>query len=118
MRNHSAGAADGMLSHTDNTHFRQRVLQLSTSLRKSEKGATGADGYINWLNHAALKANGPRIENATITELEVIATIWRAITKFEAVYGKFLPRSNSADGRVRKLGAGASPGAGSNWLAH
>jgi hypothetical protein len=42
-------------------------------------------GHV-WLKHASLKIGGPRIEEATITELEVIYTIWRAISKFQAVY--------------------------------
>jgi hypothetical protein len=84
-----AGAAEGMLPPTDEPHFRQKVEALSASPEiKLEGGATEANDYINWLKHGSLKRGGPRVENATITELEAIATIWRAITKFEATYVK------------------------------
>src|SRR5215471_18745408 len=75
-----AGAGEGMLPPTDKPHFRQKVKELETLLGE------GANDYINWLKHGTLKQNGPRIENAKITCLEVIVTIWRAITKFEATY--------------------------------
>jgi hypothetical protein len=81
-----AAAAEGMLPDTDEPHFRQKVKALAASLSGVAEGATGPNDYINWLKHGTLQKGGPRIENATITELEVIATIWRAITKFEAVY--------------------------------
>jgi hypothetical protein len=84
-----AGAAEGMLPDTDEPHFRQKVKALSILPNiQLAGGATGANDYINWLKHGTLVKGGPRIENASITELEVIATIWRAISKFEAVYVK------------------------------
>jgi hypothetical protein len=83
-----AGAAEGMLPKTNEPHFRQKLKALSASAEiKAEGGATDPNDYINWLKHGTLVKGGPRVESATITELEVIATIWRAITKFEAVYG-------------------------------
>lgn len=82
-----AGAAEGMLPETDASHFRQKLKALPASVEvKAAGGATGANDYINWLKHGSF-SGGPRVESATITELEVIATIWRAITKFEAIYG-------------------------------
>jgi hypothetical protein len=82
-----AGAGEGMLPETDEPTFRQKVKALSASAEiKAEGGATGPNDYINWLKHGSLIRGGPRVENARITELEVIATIWRAITKFEVVY--------------------------------
>jgi hypothetical protein len=82
-----AGAAEGILPDTDAPHFRQKVEELSVSLAiKAEGGATGSNDYINWLKHGQTKAGGPRVEGATVTELEVITVIWRAITKFHATY--------------------------------
>jgi hypothetical protein len=84
-----AGAAEGKLPDTDEPHFRQKVRSLSMSPEiQLAGGATGPNDYINWLKHGTLVKGGPRIENASITELEAIATIWRAISKFEAGYVK------------------------------
>jgi hypothetical protein len=81
-----AGAGEGMLPETDNPHFRQKVKALEAMLPEGDEGEKGPNAYINWLKHGTLKKGGARIENARITELEVIVTIWRGITKFEAVY--------------------------------
>jgi hypothetical protein len=82
-----AGAGEGILPDTDNPHFRQKVKALSASPEiKAEGGATGPNDYINWLKHGQIERDGSRIENATIAELEMIAVIWRAITKFQATY--------------------------------
>ena len=80
-----AAAGEGMLPETDVPHFRQKVKALAASLPAAEEGAQGPNDYINWLKHGT--PDGKRLENARITELEVINTVWRAITKFEAVYG-------------------------------
>src|SRR5262245_13645502 len=50
---------------------------------------------INWLKHGTIKKNGPRIENATIPASESIAVVWRAITKFDAVYNDQTPQMRS-----------------------
>jgi hypothetical protein len=82
-----AGAAEGILPDTDEAHFRQKVKELAAKPEiKAAGGATGPNDYINWLKHGQLIRNGPRIENATILEIEVIAVIWRAITKFRVTY--------------------------------
>jgi hypothetical protein len=81
-----AGAGEGMLPQTDNPHFLQKVRALAAALPETEEGAKGPNDYINWLKHGTLTKGGPRIENARITEFEVIVAIWRAITKFKAVY--------------------------------
>lgn len=78
-------AGEGMLPETDTRHFRQKVKALAATIPKLE-GAAGPNDYINWLKHGAVKQGAARIENAKITELEVIVTIWRGITKFEAVH--------------------------------
>jgi hypothetical protein len=81
-----AGAGEGMLPETDKPHFRQKAMALEAKLPKTDEGENTANAYINWLKHG-IKIGGPRIEEATITELEVIYVIWRAISKFQAVYG-------------------------------
>jgi len=75
-----------MLPDTDKPHFRQKAMALEKRLPKND-GENSANAVINWLKHGKLKQNGPIIENATISELEVIYTIWRGISKFQAVYG-------------------------------
>lgn len=100
-----AGAAEGMLPDTDDPHFRQKVKALSVSPEiQAEGGATGPNDYINWLKHGSLKRGGPRVESATISQLEVIATIWRAITKFEATYGASPADRTPANAVVCELG--------------
>src|SRR6185295_3672791 len=82
-----AGAAEGILPDTDEAHFRQKVKELATKPEiKAAGGATGPNDYINWLKHGTLVKGGPRFENATILEVEVLAVIWRAITKFRVTY--------------------------------
>ena len=53
---------------------------------KGAEGENRANAHINWLKHGKVRDNEARIETATISQLDVIVTIWRAITKFEAVY--------------------------------
>jgi hypothetical protein len=82
-----AGAAEGMLPDTDEPHFRQKMKELAGAPEiKAAGGATGPNDYINWLKHASLMKGGPGIENAIIPLIEVIAVIWRAITKFRVTY--------------------------------
>jgi hypothetical protein len=82
-----AGAAEGMLPDSDEAHFRQKVKELAAKPEiRAAGGATGPNDYINWLKHGQLMKGAARIENATILEIEVIAVIWRAITKFRVTY--------------------------------
>jgi arginyl-tRNA synthetase len=88
-----AAAGEGILLDTDEPHFRQKVQALSSSPEiKEAGGATGPNAIINWLKHGTLVKRGPKVEKATITEVEVLATIWRGISKFEAVYGSQTPQ--------------------------
>jgi predicted Rossmann-fold nucleotide-binding protein len=52
---------------------------------RNEGEANKANTIINWLKHGTGE-DGKRIENANITELEIILAITRAISKFVAVY--------------------------------
>ena len=67
--------------------FRQKVMALEASLPKTKHGENSANAYVNWLKHGRFKTGGARIEATTISDLEVIYTIWRAISKFQAAYG-------------------------------
>ncbi len=87
-----AGAAEGILPDTWKPHFREKVKALSNSPEiKAEGGATGANDYINWLKHGSFKG-GSRIENATIPAEESVAVVYRAITKYNAVYDDLSPQ--------------------------
>jgi hypothetical protein len=82
-----AGAGEGMLPETENSHFRQKAMALEAALPRTKDGENTANAYINWLKHGKFKTGGARVEETTISELEVIYTIWRAISKFQAVSG-------------------------------
>jgi hypothetical protein len=88
-----AGAAEGILPETWKPHFRQKVKELSKSLEiKEEGGAIGSNDYINWLKHGTLVKKGPRFETATIPAEESVVTVWRAVTKYNAVYDDLSPQ--------------------------
>jgi hypothetical protein len=73
-----AAAGEGMLPPTDKAHFRE--LDAVTSV----------NDIVNWLRHGEIKAKQhndyKRIENVAIEEFETIVLIYRAITKFDAVF--------------------------------
>jgi hypothetical protein len=82
-----AGAGEGMLPDAEEANFRQKVKELAVAAEiKIPGGATGPDDYINWLKHGRLIKGNPGSENAIIPEIEVLAVIWRAITKFRITY--------------------------------
>jgi hypothetical protein len=88
-----AGAAEGMLPETWKPHFREKVKVLSKSPEIREAGgATGENDYINWLKHGSLKRGGPRFETATIPAEENLAVVYRAISKYRAVYDDLSPQ--------------------------
>lgn len=92
-----AGAAEGILPETGKPHFRQKVKELSKELSKLPEvqetgGAIGPNDYINWLKHGSLERGGPRLETATIPVLESVIVVYRAITKYHAVYDDFSPQ--------------------------
>jgi hypothetical protein len=77
-----ASAAEGVLPKTDKPHLFPKLQTLIASLPEEAEGATGINDFTNWTKH------GGKYERATIPELEVIATIARAVSKFVAVYGE------------------------------
>jgi len=79
-----------MLPPTDKQYFFKKAKELEKELGAQPDGVTGANDIINWLKHGEVTdpATGQRkrYETATIEELEVIVTIHRGITKFEAIF--------------------------------
>jgi hypothetical protein len=71
-----AAAGEGMLPSTDKAHF----CELDDAV-------TSVNDIVNWLRHGEIKAKQhKRIENVAIGEFETIVLIYRAITKFDAVF--------------------------------
>jgi threonyl-tRNA synthetase len=68
-----ASAAEGILPHTDNPHLFQKLKALTASIPEDP------NAFTNWTKHGTHN-------KATISELEVIATIVRATSKFTALY--------------------------------
>jgi hypothetical protein len=88
-----AAAAEGMLPETDKPHFRQKVKEFAASLPEAADGAQRPNDVITWLKHGTF--NGKECEKATINNSEAPVTIWRAITKFYAVYEEVSPQMQS-----------------------
>jgi hypothetical protein len=88
-----AGAAEGMLPETWKPYFYERIKEVPQLARiKEEGGATGPNDFKNWLKHSTLVRGGPRIDNATIPAEESVAMVYRAVTKFHAVYDDLSPQ--------------------------
>jgi hypothetical protein len=83
-----SAAAEGMLPQTDKPHTFQKLKAFAASLPTNEK----VNDIINWLKHGTTLKGGKRFETATITEVEMIGTITRAISKFAAVYDDKSPQ--------------------------
>jgi hypothetical protein len=84
-----AGAAEGILPETWKPHFRQKIKKFAELPEiKEEGGATGPNDYKNWLKHGTL--NGERVESATIPAEESVVMVYRAITKYHAVYDEIM----------------------------
>jgi hypothetical protein len=80
-----AAAGEGMLPATDKPHFHQKVKALGKAL-EGTGGATDPNDMITWLKHGTFR--GKKCDSATIERLEVMVVIYRAITKFVAIYEK------------------------------
>jgi hypothetical protein len=87
-----AGAAEGILPETNSPHFRQKMIALEKAMPQVDKRFKGANNFINWLKHGSIIKDGPRFENATIGLIDPLATIYRAITKFEVTYEELSPQ--------------------------
>jgi hypothetical protein len=74
-------AAEGILPKTDKPHLFPKLQAKIASLPAETGGASGINAFNNWAKHGGS-------DKAAISELEVIATISRAVSKFGAVYGE------------------------------
>lgn len=88
-----AAAAENMLPPTENPYFHQKVKAFAAGLPPAAEGANGPNDVITWLKHGTYK--GQKCDRATIEHFECVTTIWRAISKFIAVYGDPSPQMTS-----------------------
>jgi hypothetical protein len=89
-----AAAAENMLPEPEKPYFRGKVKKLSESEQiKAAGGAVGPNDYYVWLKHGTL--NGVKTEVVTIPDEESVVWIYRAISKFEAVYNDRSPQMTS-----------------------
>ncbi len=82
-----------MLPPTDKPYFHQKVKALAGGTAGGSRGCQGAER-----SHYVAKArdhNGQKCDRATIEHIEGVATIWRAISKFIAVYDDVSPQMAS-----------------------
>jgi len=95
-----AAAAEGMLPATDEPHFHQKVKDFSAGLPDAVEGAQKPNDFITWLKHGTY--NGKKCETATIDYSESLVIVWRAITKFFAVYDDVSPQMQSWAKTIRE----------------
>ena len=79
-----AAAGEGMLPAIDNTDSFRKTMALIPMPASSAEARVNE--IVDWLAHG-ISGDGTRIELVQISELETIATIFRAISRFEPVYG-------------------------------
>lgn len=94
-----AAAAEGMLPATDGPHFHQKVKEFAASLPDDTEGAKNPNDVITWLKHGTYK--GKKCETATIDHSEGMVVIWRAISKYFAVYDEVSPQMRSWANAIR-----------------
>jgi hypothetical protein len=80
-----AAAGEGMLPAIDNPDSFLKAMAL-IPMPASSYAEARVNEVIDWLAHG-ISGDGTRIELIQISELEMIATIFRAISRFEPVYG-------------------------------
>jgi hypothetical protein len=86
-----AAAAENMLPEPAKPYFRRRVQAMAEREDiKEAGGATGPNDYSVWLKHGTF--NGIKTEKATIPDEESVVWIYRAISKFNAVYDDRSPQ--------------------------
>jgi len=94
-------AAEGILPETNNPHLLTKLQQWQKSLPSDLGGATDLNDFNNWVKHGK---NDKRPEKAIISELEVMTSIQRAISKFAALYNEQTPQMKAfADWAIRRL---------------
>jgi hypothetical protein len=83
-----AHAAQGMMPKTENPHFSHKLEALAKALEAvGDERPTKPNDIANWLKHGHAEMKG-----AVITEVEAIAVIVRAISKYIATYGGLSPK--------------------------
>ncbi|MDR3466803.1 MAG: hypothetical protein P4M07_12740 [Xanthobacteraceae bacterium] len=84
-----ASAAEGILPATEKEHTFKKMKDLAARLPKSEGASNNINAVSVWLKHG--KVDGKAVAALTVTELEVIAMVTRAVSKYAAVYGEQTP---------------------------
>jgi hypothetical protein len=106
-----AAAAEGMLPKPEKPYLFPKLKAWADTLPKDEPGAKGVNDFAVWLKHEDV--HGAKHETATISELEVVAMITRAISKYLAVYdGISLQMAEFRDSAIERLQASEQGSAG------
>ncbi|MGB6537275.1 MAG: hypothetical protein WBF58_15070 [Xanthobacteraceae bacterium] len=86
-----AAAAEGMMPEPEKPYFRGKVKAMAQSEEiKAAGGAIGPNDYSVWLKHGTF--NGVKTEEVMIPNEEGVVWIYRAISKFHAVYDDRSPQ--------------------------
>ena len=86
-----SAAAEGMLPEPNKPYFRGRVQDMAKREEiKNAGGAVKPNDYSVWLKHGTF--NGIKTEKATIPDEESVVWIYRAISKFNALYDDYSPQ--------------------------
>jgi histidyl-tRNA synthetase len=100
-------AAEGILPDTDNPHLLTKLKEWQKSLPSDVGGATGVNDFNNWVKHGK---GDKRPEKSMISELEVITSIQRAISKFAAIYSEQSPQMKAfAEWAIKRLRSSDDP---------
>ena len=86
-----AAAAEGMLPDTDKPYLFKTIKRLAPEPSKDAIQSNGANDCIVWLKHG-VGPDGKELESARISEIEMYATVMRAISKFKAVFDDASPQ--------------------------
>ena len=84
-----AAAAEGMLPKPQKPYLFPKLKAWAENLPEEEPGAKGLNDFAVWLKHG--EAQKDKYAKATISELEVVTMITRAISKYLAVYDGISP---------------------------
>jgi histidyl-tRNA synthetase len=82
-------AAEGILPETDKPYLFTKLQEWRKLLPSDVGGAADLNDFNNWVKHGK---NDKRPEKAVISELEVMISIQRAISKFAAIYNEQSPQ--------------------------
>ena len=100
-------AAEGILPATDKPHLLTKLQEWQKLLPQDVGGATDLNDFNNWAKHGA---NDKRPEKAVISELEVMTSIQRAISKFAAIYDEQSPQMKAfSEWAINRLRSGNKP---------